>query len=137
MLSDGAWQDFRMSNLSDSSCLAQLLPTLMKRRFLLRRLSSLSPFACECGSSACMFMLMCFSPLTHCSSHTPSSCLLVPPLQTHGSYVPLSVLTLCVVELQTRRIFSSLCSMEVRKRHERAVHAQKRAALHRPLTLDV
>lgn len=41
------------------------------------------------------------------------------PLQTHGFYVLLSVLTLCVVELQTRSIFSSVCSMEVRKQRER------------------
>lgn len=60
-----------------------------------------------------------------------------PLLQTHGSYVLLSVLTHCVVELQTRSIFSLVC-MEVRRQHERAVlHAEKRAALHRPLTLDV
>lgn len=73
------------------------------------------------------------------STYTASGCLLPPHLlQTHGSYVLLSVLTLCVVELQTRSIFSSPCSMEVRKQHERAaLHAEKRAALHRPLTLDV
>lgn len=59
-------------------------------------------YACLCWCASAL--------LTHGSSHTPPSCL----ANTRILCVSLSVLTLRVVELQTRSIFSLPCNMEVR-----------------------
>lgn len=102
----------------------------------------------RCGENACrrvrrqidMYACLCWCAsalLTHGSSHTPPSCL----ANTRILCVSLSVLTLRVVELQTRSIFSLPCNMEVRGGgggwEEESRSPEKRAALHRPLTLNV
>lgn len=88
---------------------------------------------CERGSTCRRVCVDVLQRRLHTAPLTRRRC----PANTRIQCVSLSALTLRVVELQTRGIFSLPCKMEVGGGGWSGSSPEKRAPLHRPLTLNV